>query len=304
MRFLFEARRGFKECNHIVILPGRRGLQVFLPLFLHWKRKWNRPLQYVVIGGWLPRLLGKRAWLRRLCAHLDGLYVETAAMADSLSGLGLHNVSVLPNFRKFDRALKWNYAPTTVPLKLVFYSRVMQEKGVGEALAAVQVLNAQDTTQPRVVLDVFGPVSAAYRADFERILSQAQHVRYRGVLAPGKACEVLQKYDLMLFPTYYEGEGFPGAVLEAFIAGVPVLASDWKYNREIVDVGRTGVLCRVHSVEDIAAHVETFIAHPSRIMPMRQHCIEKAHNYHVEQAVDKLLGIVGANGSGVNAEKP
>ena len=81
MRFLFEARRGFKECNHIVILPGRRGLQVFLPLFLHWKRKWNRPLQYVVIGGWLPRLLGKRAWLRRLCAHLDGLYVETAAMA-------------------------------------------------------------------------------------------------------------------------------------------------------------------------------------------------------------------------------
>jgi glycosyltransferase involved in cell wall biosynthesis len=291
IRFLCEVRKGFMECSQVVMLPGRRGLQMFLPLFLHWKRKWNRPLQYVVIGGWLPDLLGKKAWLRHRCAQLDGIYVETTAMAEALSGLGLRNVRVLPNFRKFNRNLKREYAPTVTPLKLVFYSRVIREKGVEEAIAAVQRLNATYGTEPRAVLDVYGPVPDCYRLELQRLLLQSQHVYYRGVLAPGNACDTLQAYDLMLFPTYYEGEGFPGALVDACISGLPVIASDWKYNRGIVKEGRTGVLARVHSVEDLVAHMETFIAYPARILAMRQHCLEEAKHYHVEQAVERLLGI-------------
>lgn len=291
IRFLFEARRGFKECDQVFMLPGDHGIYVFLPLFLYWKRKWHRPLHYIVIGGWLPKLLGRNGWLRHLCAQLDGIYVQTLAMADVLFGLGLRNVSVLANFRKFDRNLKRNFTPTTTPIRLVFYSRVAREKGVEDAIAAVKQLNDRDLAHPRAILDVYGPIAERYRPDFRRCLGESQHVNYHGVLSPNNPYEVLQTYDLMLFPSYYYGEGFPGAVLDAYIAGVPVVASDWKYNREIVEEGRTGVLFKVHSVEEIVAHVETFIACPARIMQMRQFCLEKAQNYHVEQVIGKLLGV-------------
>lgn len=289
LQFLLKARCGIKNCSLSVILPGPYGLQLFLPLFLHWKQKWNRHLQYVVIGGWLPQLLSKKYWLRHLCAQLDGIYVETPAMAENLRCLELSNVEILPNCRKFDRHVKRTYAATTVPMKLVFYSRVLREKGIEEAVAAVKRLNAEDVTHPRVLLDVYGPVADHYKREFRRCLSESQHVNYHGVLSPDNAYEVLHAYDLMLFPTYYEGEGFSGAVLDAYIAGVPVVASDWKYNREIVDEGRTGVLCRARSVEDIVTQVETFIVNPARVMEMRWHCLEKAQSYHVEQMVQRLL---------------
>jgi len=288
-RFLLEARKGFKECSQVVILPGIRGLQMFLPLFLRWKRKWSRPLQYVVIGGWLPQFLTEKNRLRHLCAQIDCIYVETAAMAENLSRLGLFNIGILPNCRKFDLNRKRSFVATTIPIKLVFYSRVVREKGIEEAVAAVNQLNDMDPAHPLVLLDVYGPIAENYQRDFQRCLGDSQHVTYRGVLSPGNVYNVLYVYDLMLFPTYYEGEGFSGAVLDAYIAGVPVVASDWKYNREIVDEGRTGVLCRARSVEDIVSKVETFIANPALVMEMRCHCLEKARSYHVEQVVQRLL---------------
>ena len=128
VRFFFEARKGFKECSLVVMLPGVRGLHMFLPLFLYWKRKWSRQLQYVVIGGWLPDLLQRNRWLRNQCAQLDGIYVEMKAMAQALSGLGLLNVIVIPNYRKFDYESKNNFTLTTIPIKLVVYSRIFRNR--------------------------------------------------------------------------------------------------------------------------------------------------------------------------------
>src|ERR1035437_3839322 len=60
LQFVNEARRGIKECSQIVMLPGDRSFKSILPLVLYWARKWERPLWYVVIGGWLPDLLARK----------------------------------------------------------------------------------------------------------------------------------------------------------------------------------------------------------------------------------------------------
>lgn len=292
IRFFLEARNGFKECSQVIMMPGTRGLHLFLPLFVLWKQQFDRSLKYVVIGGWLPDLLERNGWLRHLCTLIDGVYVETATMAKRLVELKLPNVVILPNFRKFTSNLKINFTPIKSPIKLVFYSRVIKEKGIEDAISAVLCLNAECTANPRVVLDVYGPLSDSYQSKFQSILNKSNNVSYRGVLEPLSAYEVLQKYDLMIFPSYYEGEGFPGALLDAYIAGLPVIASDWKYNSEIIEEGRTGFLFKVHAVEEIVAQVNMFIENPSAILQMRQHCIKKAQNYHVENVVEKLL--VGA----------
>ncbi len=243
----------------------------------------------MVIGGWLPDLLQRNRRLSNQCAQLDGIYVEMNAMAEALSRLGLLNVSVLPNFRKFDRKLKRNFITTTIPIRLVVYSRIFREKGIEDAIAALQKINEKKPDLPRAILDIYGPIEPLYLADFQKLLIYPQYIDYRGVLAPESACDVLQQYDVLLFPTYYGGEGFPGTLLDAYIAGLPVIASDWKYNSEIVEDGSTGLLFRTHAVEEIVEHIEMFIANPSKITQMHQNCIEKAQHYHVEDVVKRLL---------------
>ena len=62
-----------------------------------------------------------------------------------------------------------------------------------------------------------------------------KYVSYGGKVPFDKSVDILKNYFALLFPTYYDGEGFAGTLIDAFSAGVPVIASDWKYNAEIVN---------------------------------------------------------------------
>ena len=72
-------------------------------------------------------------------------------------------------------------------------------------------------------------------------------VHYGGLVPFYKSVEVLKNYFALLFPTYYEGEGFAGTLIDALAAGVPVIASDWRYNPEIVEDGMTG---KIHKTQN------------------------------------------------------
>ena len=43
---------------------------------------------------------------------------------------------------------------------------------------------------------------------------------------------------LYLFPTYYDRKGVAGTLMVAMATGIPVVVSDWKYDREIVVPGK------------------------------------------------------------------
>jgi glycosyltransferase involved in cell wall biosynthesis len=255
---------------------------------LRWRRKDSKDIRYIVVGGWLPDVLSNSRWLRDQCIQLDGIYVETQSMADRMTALGVGNVQLLPNFRWFDRNMPRNYAAARRPLRLVFCARVIKEKGIEEAIASVDRLNANDST-PVVSLDVYGPVPESYRKRLEQLVAASASTIYKGVLPMSEVYTTLQQYDLMLFPTYYSGEGFPGTIIDAFIAGLPVLASDWKYNPEIIEQGRTGAICRARSAEDLTRTLRHYIGAPQLLAEMRQHCIERAHEFHVEHALKGLM---------------
>jgi glycosyltransferase involved in cell wall biosynthesis len=42
------------------------------------------------------------------------------------------------------------------------------------------------------------------------------------------------------FLSYWKGEGFTGVIIDAFIAGVPVIATGWNMNTEIIEDGING----------------------------------------------------------------
>ncbi len=78
----------------------------------------------------------------------------------------------------------------------------------------------------QVIIDIYGPIYNEYLTEFEEeCQNSSENLNYKGVLQPDEIYQVLSEYDLMLFPTQYYTEGFPGSILDAYISGLPVIAS-------------------------------------------------------------------------------
>ena len=61
-----------------------------------------------------------------------------------------------------------------------------------------------------------------------------------------------------MLPTFYEGEGYPGAIIEAFSLGLPVISTHWKAIPEIVKDQQTGILIEPNTVEAFVKAIQFF----------------------------------------------
>jgi glycosyltransferase involved in cell wall biosynthesis len=85
------------------------------------------------------------------------------------------------------------------------------------------------------VLDIYGPVAPDFEAHFFEVVARNPKVRYMGVIPNKQVIDTLSRYDVLLFPSSYPGEGFPGILLEGAYAGIYCLASDHLYNKEVIE---------------------------------------------------------------------
>jgi len=287
-RTFISIRRNAKNCSHLIILPGKNGLKVLLLFYIKWKKRFNIDVRYMVIGGWLPQFFNGNKYYLGLCKKLDAIYVETKLMKEKLLDMGLTNVFVFPNFRRIDFEIT-KINKMGLPFKLIYFSRVAKEKGVELAIEAVERISRNNKL---VILDIYGPIQNHYGETFEKILAKAKDIiSYKGILEPSgnNIYEVLSKYDLMILPTYCETECFPGAIIDSYISGVPVLTSNWQYSNEIIKENLTGKLFFSQDIVDLTDKLEFMINNPDLIYKMKKNCLEEAKKYDADKLIDKFI---------------
>lgn len=276
-----------RRAENILIMPAYKGLITMAPLLLLLNMTKHRGLHYVVIGGWLPEYLKKHFILWQVLRHFDGIYVETGSMKDSLQQMKFSNVQVMPNFKNLSITAE-SLLPRTFsePLKLCTFSRVSEDKGIAEAAAAVTEANNR-LGREAYRLDIYGKID---NPDwFEGFLAgQPSYVSYGGVVEYSESVRVLGDYYLLLFLTFYKGEGFAGTVIDAMAAGLPILASDWHSNAEIIRDGETGFVVPTHSVESVCRILVDLAEHHETLYEMRVNCVRKAAVY----APSAVIGIL------------
>ena len=69
-------------------------------------------------------------------------------------------------------------------------------------------------------------------------------MKYLGPVEPSQVLGTMRKYDALLIPTHCKTEGYPGVILEAYCAGIPVIATDWNAIGEIVENEESGLLVK------------------------------------------------------------
>ena len=282
--------KALSSSQNVIILPAHNGIRVYIPL-LKWMGSFYKhvKIHYVVIGGWLPEFLQKHPHLAKQLKRIDGIYVETRTMKTALEQQGFRNIYILPNFKSLHILDESELVYCTEePLKLCTFSRVMREKGIEDALDAVKAVN-EHYGRTVYSLDIYGQIDAGQTEWFANLReSFPDYVQYRGVVPFGQSVETLKDYFALLFPTFYDGEGFAGTLIDSFSAGVPVVSSDWRYNAELVDEGKTGTLFALRDVVGCASKLSYIAEHIDEWNQMKSHCIEKANEYRPERAIEML----------------
>ena len=266
--------------RHLVIFPAQKGLLFLSPAFYLANLFFGVKVHYVVIGGWLPLFVDKHAYLKVLLKRFDCIYAETQSMVDKLKEEGLSNVVVMPNFKKLEQLEQpQEEIGESEIIKLCTFSRVMKEKGIEDAVNAVVQANLA-LGGIKFNLSIFGNVQSGQENWFELLKKDfPEYVAYEGVVNSEQTVATLQKYHVLLFPTYYNGEGFAGTLIDAFAAGLPVVASDWKYNAEIVKEGETGWLFRTRHVEELQKILIAISKNRSEIVRMSANCLRESKKY-------------------------
>jgi len=116
-------------------------------------------------------------------------------------------------------------------LKIVFLSRVCKVKNL---LFAIQVVRKLRCT---VQFDIYGPMEdRSYWSlcqDAMRDVVPGIQIAYHGGVQPSRVSEIFKRYHVMLLPT--EGENYGHVIVEALLAGCPVIISrttPWRDLRE------------------------------------------------------------------------
>ncbi|MBR3289716.1 MAG: glycosyltransferase, partial [Clostridia bacterium] len=139
-------------------------------------------------------------------------------------------------------------------------------------------------------LNIYGQVDSRQTAWFDALCASfPDTVRYAGVVPYDQSVDFLKRYFALLFPTYYEGEGFAGTLIDAMAAGVPVIASDWRYNAEIVIEGSTGFLFPTHSVDALCAVLLRAAENPEEWNRLKPSCLSRAADYQPSAALSVLI---------------
>ena len=159
------------------------------------------------------------------------VFFETKQLMRVFSDMGGTDLIWLPNSRKkiLDRMPDRSYNK-----KFVFISRVIKEKGIDT------ILEAFDKLDDSYNLSIYGPIPPNKYTI--RDLTK-RNCFYNGILTEEEVLEVLMENDVLLLPTYFDGEGYPGIIIEALSVGMPVIASNWKAINEIISSGHNGLLC-------------------------------------------------------------
>ena len=276
---------GNPKAKFIIATDNRSGYRL-IKFFDSLPLQYN--VSYWVIGGSIASSIERGEFDIKPYKSLDSVLVEGEKMRKQFAKLGVENTIYVPNFKNIE------YIPpykTKVGdcLQFVFLSRIIPRKGCRIIIEAAKLLNKN--YKNKFSVSFYGPFEESYENEFYDSIKDLPNVNYCGFLNFSKkeSYDKLAKFDAMLFPTFWPGEGFPGVLIDAFISGLPVIATDWSLNSDLIIPNETGWLIEPESVDSLYKAMRDIIEDPSKIVRMKGLCSSKAMQYDTASVINNEL---------------
>ena len=238
----------------------------------------GRPLCVQFFGGNFDVELAQAPWMCRFIAartflKANLLLCQTRHLSTKLAEV--FRAAWLPNTRDMPPRRQ---AYRSSCRRLIFLSLLQPEKGLPELVAAAPRFPAG------VRLSVFGP-ERGFDPD---VVDRLPNAEYGGIVPPERVPEVMEANDALVLPTRYSGEGYPGAVIEAFQMGLPVVVTRRPPLNELVTEGKDGVFVDAGSVNSLVDAVGRLCSDDALFQRLREGALESGERYRSDRAAQVI----------------
>ena len=286
---IFVSLKEIRKHKKIVLMPGGIKALKFYSILI----KRTKEIHYMTIGGWISDFIQskKMAFFIKKMKAFKGIYLQNKSTVRLFKEYGFENAFYVSNYsdkkpitqEECEQSIK-EISKENV-FRFCFFARVCKEKGILLACEAIKEINKQRTE--KILLDVYGKV------DNKFILGELDKysdcVNYLGVISGDGVIKTLSSYYALIFPSFYKGEGTPHSIIESFMAGLPPIASNWKYNSEIVDDFQTGLLFSSPTKESLIDKIMWAIDNKDKMIDMREKCFQKSKRYSRDSLLAPFL---------------
>ncbi|PEL13553.1 glycosyltransferase [Bacillus sp. AFS017336] len=277
---LFKFFISIFRSDFIILSSADRGAYYALKLLNLLKIK--KPIYYLVAGGRLGERIIKNEYNYETYKKCTRIYVESKLMYDQIKEYNL-NVKVLNNFREIPSISSKKIENDII--KFIYFGRIIPEKGITDALVVMNNLREKGYN---LKFDLYGQVKSEYLSQIKKYLNN--DIKYKGEYAPDGISEynIYSQYDVLVFPTKYPGECLPGTLIEAYIAGLTILASEWKYAKEYIEHEKVGYLFNYNDISEFEKVAEKLINEKEKIKDFKENSKKYSSKFDVNTVLNEL----------------
>ena len=144
LKLVWDTVKCLCTTKDVFILLSGNGMRLYFPLLATCAKLFGIRVYHDVIGGNLAAYVDKYPKYRKYLNAFRINWVETARMKRDLEERGITNAQVMPNFKRLNVVAPEELpAQLGEPVRLCTFSRVMKEKGIEDAINAVESINAK-----------------------------------------------------------------------------------------------------------------------------------------------------------------
>lgn len=162
-------------------------------------------------------------------------------------------------------------------IRFVFVGLVDARKGIPSLLEVWSKI-----ASPAIELTLIGPVTSAIE---KMINTDYPSVIVKGKYSFNEVKQMLPNYDVMIFPSFFEGFGL--VIPEAMACGLPVITTSATCGPDIIEQGKEGFIIEPGEVDQIIKAIEFFIKEPESLTKMGELARAKAEKFSWDAYGDK-----------------
>lgn len=198
--------------------------------------------------------------------------------------------------------IQFAQSKVTDEIRLIYLSNWIPTKGVLESIKAVRVAAQRLSGEVKLHLTLCGGTADSdfyemVRAEVKAAEQDGVRVVEVGFVEGREKWDYLAQAEILLFPTSYPKELFPGVVMEGMAAGCVVLGSNFVAIPDMLDNGEAGFIHDVGDVEMIADQL-IFLANDRGALARIQAAARKRflENYSSDVVLPKLYDLLHLDG--------
>lgn len=181
--------------------------------------------------------------------------------------------------------------------RVLYLGRMVPEKGIESLIEAIGFLAKENQD---IRLDLAGPYKSDepfYQSLQKKIceLNLQEQVHFLGLVLGEEKVNILARSTLLVYPGTAIAETFGVTIIEAFTAGIPVIASQWSAFPELIQDGYNGYTLSIAkdtsqvNPEELARRIEVLFKDQELLHSMQTNALESSKLYRSKVVCEQII---------------